>query len=60
MVPAVGQHIDHHSNQLPNTGQADTTISIREPSERFPAEADEVREGGLFSVDFCAEWFRTE
>jgi len=36
------------------------TDGIRERSERFPAEADKVREGGLFSVDFCVERFRTK
>jgi len=34
--------------------------NIRERRERFPAEAGGARAGGLFSVDFCAERFRTK
>ncbi len=51
------------SNLLSNigsTGEDVTATSICECSEQFTAEAGEVSEGGLFSVDFCAERFRTE
>jgi len=43
-----------------NKRTALNTASIRERSERFTAGAGETRGGGLFSVDFCTEWFRTK